>query len=144
MAKVLGTLAEALGLAHKSLLADLGTLEATVQPTTSAGIEVLRSRLASAHTRLVDHFRLEEENGYMDAVRKREPRLEKTIELLAREHRELLNSLANLTEQANNSAAIDGPLRSNVRSWVEAVRRHEHQENELVQTAFNMDLTAED
>src|SRR5208282_360511 len=93
--------AEALALAHRALLSDLRELEQAASRPSQEGLEDLRARLGAAHTHITEHFRFEEENGYMDAVRKREPRLERTIEQLAAEHRELARTLSSLIGEAS-------------------------------------------
>jgi hypothetical protein len=81
--------AEALGQAHVALLADLRELEQATRPFSGEGLEELRTRLGAAQAHISEHFRFEEQNGYMDAVRKREPRLERAIQQLAEEHEQL-------------------------------------------------------
>ena len=81
---------------------------------------------------------------YMDAVIKREPRLERTIEQLAQEHRELLESLTAIIGEGRTSTKLNEAFRNKVHAWVERVRQHETHENEVVQDAFNLDLGAED
>jgi hypothetical protein len=136
--------AEALGQAHVALLADLRELEQAVRPSSGEGLPDLRARLGATHTHITEHFRFEEQNGYMDAVRKREPRLERTVQQLAEEHRQLARSLEVLIEQARAATSLDDPFREEVRGWVERVRRHEVRENDVVQDAFNLDIGAED
>jgi hypothetical protein len=80
----------------------------------------------------------------MQTLRKREPRLERAIDLLAGEHRQLAQSLSELIKEAALASSISGSLRKQIRGWIEAVRRHEIRENEFVQGAFNLDIAAED
>jgi hypothetical protein len=77
-------------------------------------------------------------------VRKREPRLERTIQELADEHRQLMQSLETLRQQARSDRCPDQPFREVVRRWVKRVQHHEARENGLVQDAFNQDIGAED
>jgi iron-sulfur cluster repair protein YtfE (RIC family) len=138
------SIAEALGQAHVALLADLRKLEQAVHPSSGEGPAGLRARLGEAHAHITEHFRFEEQNGYMDAVREREPRLERAIHQLAEEHRQLARSLEVLIEQARDATSLDDRFRDEVREWVERVRRHEARENDIVQDAFNLDIGAED
>jgi hypothetical protein len=138
------SVAEALGQAHVALLADLRKLEQAVRPSSGEGLEDLRARLGAAHTHITKHFRFEGQNGYMDAVRKREPRLERTIQLLAEEHGQLRQSLDALTGKARAAVSLSDTLREEVRTWIERARRHEIRENDLIQDAFNLDIGAED
>jgi hypothetical protein len=144
MKQTRASIAEALTQAHATLLHDLGKLEEAVQPASSEGLAQLRSRLAATRTHIARHFHFEERDGYMDAIRKREPRLERTVQLLAEEHGELLTSLDALVKEAEKAAKLDNGFRDKVRGWVDRVRRHEVREGELVQDAFNLDIGAED
>ena len=138
------SVAEALGRAHVALLADLRELEQSARPSSGEGLAGLRARLGATQTHVTEHFRFEEQNGYMEAVLKREPRLERAIQQLAEEHRSLAQSLAVLVERAKAGTSLDDPFREEVRGWVERVRQHEARENEVVQDAFNLDIGAED
>jgi hypothetical protein len=136
--------AKALGQAHRVLLADLRDLEQGVSPSSGEPQEELRARLGRTRAHLTEHFRYEEQNGYMDVVRKREPRLERAIQQLAEEHGQLKESLDALSGQAWAATSMNDKLRQEIRDWIERVRRHEIRENDLVQDAFNLDIGAED
>jgi hypothetical protein len=135
---------EALHRAHAALLKDLGTLEEVARPTSVKGLAKLRTRLRATRAHITKHFRFEEQEGYMDAVRKREPRLERTIRQLAEEHHELAQSLEALIGDVEGATRVEGKFCDHIRSWVERVRRHERRENGLVQNAFGLDIGAED
>jgi len=135
---------EALGRAHAALLEDLRNLKAAIRPSAGEKVADLRARLRATQTHVTEHFRFEEQNGYLDAVQKREPRLERTIHQLADEHRQLAHSLELLLDHAGVSATLDEPLREEVREWIKRVRRHESHENDVIQDAFNLDIGAED
>lgn len=136
--------ADGLRLAHAALLEDLRKLEATVHPRSENGLVGLRARLGATQAHVTEHFRFEEANGYMDVVRKREPRLERTIQHLAEEHRQLARTLDALIGQASEATSLSDPLRDGVRDWIARVRQHEDHENDLIQNAFNLDIGAED
>jgi hypothetical protein len=93
---------------------------------------------------LSNHFRLEEENGYMAWVLEREPHLERTVEHLHDEHRSLADTLDRLIREASTKNTLDESLREQARAWLEQVRQHEARENRLVQDFFNLDIDAED
>jgi hypothetical protein len=135
--------AEALGFAHATLLEDLRKLAQAARPGSAEGLPELCARLAVTQAHLLEHFRFEEHNGYMDAVRKREPRLERAVQDLAEEHGQLARSLAELLGRAGATSPDDG-VRQAVLDWVERVRRHEGRESALVQEAFGTDIGAED
>jgi hypothetical protein len=142
--KTENSLAESLGRAHGALLADLRELEKAVGTASGEALAELRDRLRATDAHISEHFRFEEQNGYMDAVRKREPRLVRPIDELAQEHGELRQTLAALTERAGACTSLDDALREEIRDWIRRVRRHEARENELVQGAFNLDIGPED
>jgi hemerythrin-like domain-containing protein len=135
---------EALGRAHTDLLDDLRRLEGADRPASGAGPSELESRLAATQAHITEHFRFEEEGGYMDALRKDQPHLERAILQLAAEHRELAQAVAALLEQARAVRDLDGKVRDAVREWIARVRRHETRENQLVQDAFNRDIGSDD
>ena len=144
MERTENSVAEALARAHVALLADLRELEQATGSSSGKRLAELRVRLSTTRTHLAEHFRFEEQNGYMDAVQKREPRLERVIQQLSEEHGELAQSLAVLIEQAKAVTSLDCPFREAVRRWIKRVREHEVRENELVQDAFDLDIGAED
>jgi len=136
--------AEALSRAHATLLDDLRNLEETVRSVSGEGLAELRARLSATCAQITAHFRFEEQNGYMNTVRKREPRLERTIQQLADEHRQLAESLDCLVREYGAATSLEDTLRKEIRAWIEHVRQHEARENDLVQNAFNLDIGAED
>lgn len=138
------SVAEALGLAHAALLDDLNKLAGAACPASGEGLEELGRRLRATQAHVAEHFRLEEENGYLGDVRRREPRLERDVTHLAEEHRALKQSLEALALEAEAIARRERELREQVRAWAKSLRRHEARENRLVQDAYNMDLGAED
>jgi hypothetical protein len=131
---------DALGHAHAALLHDLHELEEAARPGASTGRAELGNRLGAVYWQMIEHFRFEEENGYMDAVRKREPRLERAVQQLAEEHRQLKQDIEALLSQVPGQ----GGFGEQVRTWIGQVRAHEIRENRLVQEAFDLDLGAED
>jgi hypothetical protein len=138
------SVAEANSRAHAALLRDLQALEVVGRSAAKHGLESLRARLETTRAHIVEHFRFEEENGYMEAVRKREPRLERAVDQLADEHRQLLDSLDALRTEIASAANEDGTVAAKVTAWVQKVQQHEARENHLVQDAFGLDIGAED
>jgi hypothetical protein len=137
-------LAEALGRAHDILLADLRKLEQAIRPARGDDLTELRKRLEATGSHIARHFRYEEENGYMPAVRKLQPRLERAAQQLVEEHAQLTESLEALIREAHALPEVNETFCQKVREWVRSLRRHEGRENELVQDAFNLDIGAED
>jgi hypothetical protein len=136
--------AEALGRAHTALLDDLRWLEEAACPPPGDGPSELETRLAATQGHVTDHFRFEEQDGYMDALRTSQPHLERAIGQLAEEHRDLAAALAALLEQAREVRHLHGKASAAVREWIGRVRRHEARENQLVQEAFNRDIGTDD
>lgn len=137
-------LAEELTRAHASLLAAVRNLETSLQPTVKTSLAELRAELIATQKQILDHFRYEEQNGYLDAVRQREPRLEHNIEALEEEHRQLADTLAHLREKVYATTSLEPGLRAEILDWIGALRHHEARENLLVQDAFNFEASAED
>jgi hemerythrin-like domain-containing protein len=135
---------ETLRQAHVALRNELKGLEAAVCATEAAGSAELKIRLDAIRAHVTRHFRAEEEDGYMEAVRKREPHLGRVIDKLRDEHGELAGSLEELMQRARVSPRLDDAFREQVTTWIGRIRRHEASENELVQGAFNLDVAAED
>jgi hypothetical protein len=107
-------------------------------------VEDLRARLTAARAHLLDHFRFEEQNGYLDTVKKREPRLDRAIQHLVQEHRELTGRLDALIDEAAGASNVSESMRQAVPQWLTRLASHEQRENELVQDAFDFDIGAED
>lgn len=137
-------LAEALRHAHLALGEDLRKLEAALAPASRKGLAELRAWLTATKVHITEHFRFEEENGYMDAVRQREPRLERNIQHIADEHRQLAEALDALIKASRTAASVEDGLCQEVRAWIEHIRQHEARENELIQNAFNLDIGMDD
>jgi hypothetical protein len=144
MNKTNASLAVAMAEAHRALLRELEDLERSAQPCSAAGPKDTSARLAGLRTRLDDHFRFEEQNGYMQPVLARAPHLERTVNQLRGEHDELRRSLVALVEEAGAARAPGADFWQKVRQWITLVREHEARENLLVEEAFNREFAAED
>jgi hypothetical protein len=138
------TFVEAISRVHKALLKDLRRLEEQVASGSEDVLPIVIARLERTQNHLAEHFRYEEQDGYMDGVRKREPRLERAIEQLGSEHRLILHSLESILEEARLASALDSALQEKILAWMELVREHERREDELIENAFNLDINAED
>ena len=129
--------------AHRELLARLRELEAAPAAPAEAATPWC-VRLDGARAVLADHFRFEEEGGYMDAVLQREPELGHKVEELRQQHVQLLAALDELRTVARTPDPLPAEFGERVRAWVRQLRHHESQENLLVQEAFNVNTAAED
>jgi len=142
MEKTTGTVAEALRQAHAALTQDMNELEAMLASSPAAA--PLHARLQTMRADLAKHFAFEEQNGYMAEVRRREPRLEHAIQQLAREHQELLQGLDTLLHDCVMSRTVDESLKARTLAWLRRLRKHELCENDLVQDAYQFDVSGED
>jgi hypothetical protein len=138
MANVQPAEAECLRQAHATLRKDLGELEAAA----GAPPAVLDALLRRARAHLAEHFRFEEENGYLSAVLLRDPNRGRQVEQLRDEHRRLFATLEALLDAAGRG--VTAATGAKVLEWVAEVRRHEEREDTLVQDVFNVDTGAED
>lgn len=131
---------DAMRRAHAKLRADLGLLEEAAGPSSETGIKGLCDRLAATRNHVADHFRLEEQNGYMDAFRTRQPRLERAIQTLRDDHADLLRALDGVIHNATRAISVEDPLREQVRNWLGELRQHEDRENRLIEDAYDLDV----
>jgi hemerythrin len=138
------SIVEALRQAHVALHRELAGLEQAARSPSGTDSADMRSLLERTRADILEHFRFEELNGYMNAVLDREPNLARTVENLREEHRQIAQELDSLIERTKTERALDDVFRDRVRLWIESVRRHETDENTLVQDAFNVDFAAED
>ncbi len=135
---------EALGGAHQALLEALHALEAAATSGSIPDAAEMKTRLQQIQQHLREHFHLEEDGGYMDAVLKRDPHRERTVADLRQEHRDMGQTLKSLVEEARALKVLDDAFAARVRAWIHQVRDHESRENMLVQEVFNLDIGAED
>ena len=135
---------EALARAHAALREELNGLEGAAHAPAEVLPLELRNDLERVRACLLEHFRFEEANGYMNHVLRRAPNLERTAEQLRQEHWALAQALDALLEEASHPRLAGPVLRDRVLVWLEQVRAHESRENLLAEEAFNRDLTAED
>ncbi len=142
MGRPRASLAELLNRAHAVLLGDLEKLEETARSPTTGRSARFAAHLRRVQRHLIDHFRFEERNGYMSAVRKREPQLDQEVNRLLQEHRQLAQALNALIEQAGQSRG--GVPAEQVQAWIAQVRFHESRENALIEEVFNRDIIAAD
>ena len=133
------TLADDMHRVHAALRHDLERL-----PEVLAAPAEARHFLAELRAHVAQHFRCEEEGGYMAAVLQRRPQDERVVRRLLAEHRPLLEGLDVLVKEAGPAKQIDDGFRARVRTWAELLRRHEAEENVLVEDAFNQDIGQDD
>ena len=103
-----------------------------------------RRHLLTLRARVLDHFRQEEQGGYMGPVLELQPQQERIVRALLGEHRRLTEALDALVQEATATTVMGNGFRQRVRAWVEELRRHEADENVLVEDAFNRDVGQKD
>jgi signal transduction histidine kinase len=138
------SLAEVIQRAHHMLLADLSRLEELGCTSARGSVAELNTQLRTVQTHLLRHFRLEEQDGYMDAVLKRDPGQERAVQQVLSEHQQLSESLSALIKDLSDRLRIEEALRLQLGEWIESVRQHESRENLLIENVFNQDIGAED
>ncbi len=128
--------ADALHEAHADLLRDLQELEKAAGARSAVGPKDLGTRLEHARKHLTDHFRFEEQGGYMAPVLKEEPRLEPVAQELLAEHGQMTKALDALVQEVSRAPAVQDDHRERIRALLSQVRHHEARENQLVQEAY--------
>jgi len=137
------TYGDALLQTHRALLKSLHAL-GVVSQTMTEDRQSLLACLDTTRDRLAEHFRFEEQSGYLASVLEYQPHLKRTVGRLAQEHDELLHCLDELRAEARTSQAVAMLLRQKVSRWIQRVRRHERREDVLVQDAFIVDLNGDE
>lgn len=138
------TLADAMMQAHGVLMKDLKELGKLIRGASPPAPGLLKVRLLALQQHVSEHFRFEEENGYMSEVLKRKPHLNREVANLRTDHRLLTESLDQLITEAESRAGPDEQWRQRLDAWLAEIHRHEIRENDLIQDAFNLDISAED
>jgi hypothetical protein len=128
--------AEALHEAHNNLFRDLQELERAVGPGPEASPAELGASLEKVRSHLAEHFRFEEDGGYMAPVLAEEPRFTSLAEELLAEHGQMAQALDAIVREVARSFAVQEGSRQKVRAFVGQVRHHESRENNLVQEAY--------
>ena len=124
--------AEALHEAHVDLLGHIQELEKALG-SAERPAELL-TRLEKVRTDLTNHFRFEEDGGYMAPVLKAEPHFAPAIQELLAEHGQLADGIDALIRDVG--AGPFQEFREKTHDWIRHVRHHEARENNLVQEAY--------
>ena len=129
---------------HKVLEAELEKLDKTVSPAAQTALTDLYTCLDKIHSHLLHHFQFEDEGGYMADVVSMAPQKNRLVEDLHAEHKVLGEEIGHLVDQAKVVEGSLDALRQKITAWVAKVEAHEHQENTLVQEAYNLDIGNKD
>jgi hypothetical protein len=128
--------ADALHEAHADLFRNLLQLEESVRLGSSESQPELSIRLGNVRTHLSEHFRFEEQDGYMAPLLKEEPQIGPVVQELLDEHRQLAEALDALLQEVSAAQSLSEGFPERVRAWVKHVRQHESRENSLVQEVY--------
>jgi len=137
-------LSDAMAKAHAVLMKDLKELGQCLRSPDQAAPGQLCGRLTALQKHVAEHFRFEEQNGYMSDVLKRKPNLERDVERLQSDHRQLTETLEQLVTEAQANVVLDETWYRTLEGWLTEIKGHEIRENELIQDAYNLDISAED
>lgn len=129
---------------HRALAADIEKIELALKASQEQAQKPLCAALEATQHCLKRHIRLEETDGYMSEVLEREPRLERQVRELEADHLQLRRSVEKLLEEARAPLQPDAALKDRIRKWIKHLRQHGEKETDLVQEAFNRDLSGED
>jgi hypothetical protein len=130
------TFAEAMHEAHTVLFGNLKELDEAVRPESGKRGAALGTCLEQVRAHLLEHFRFEEQGGYIAPVLREEPRFSSEIQELLAEHGRLARDLDALIHEARAPGTSQEVLRDRIRAWVKVLRHHESRENQLVQEAY--------
>ena len=130
------TFAESLQQAHIDLLGDLQQLDEAVRSEPGEIPAGLGTRLREIQAHLAEHFRFEEQDGYMAPVLEEEPRFAPVVQELLAEHHQLAKALDALLEEVRAVHSLPAGFWERVQAWIKQVRHHEPRENFLVQEAY--------
>jgi hypothetical protein len=126
--------------AYAALDNDLQRLGATLQSSGPA----THAQLLAVRTRLDEYFQLEEHNGYMDTVLKRDPGVARALNDLIGVRHGLMQTVEKLTAEAKTRTSFDNEFSDRLHAWIQSVRDYETRKNIVAEDAFNRDTGAED
>lgn len=135
---------------HELLQRIIATTQTSLEsPIEAAGwLDTLRDTFEHLRAHLIKHFAIEESEGYMIAVTQRRPDKVEQVRRMRDEHvavtaraSEIMTSLREARSMASTQATR---IRAEVRSLLDQIRRHEENENRLIQSVFNTDVNGND
>jgi hypothetical protein len=88
---------------------------------------------------LRSHFRLEETDGYLEAVIEKRPGLMRSIRKLEEQHKQILSDLERIEEACRKKASVEEIERLALRG-LDLLQKHEAAESDLIQEALGSDL----
>jgi hemerythrin-like domain-containing protein len=113
----------------------------------SRKLSTLRFIVQSLQRHLERLFSLEEDDGYMDLVKKKAPRLSRTVEALKLEHEEYRNGIKwivhSLEQITSKDKAKFAAVCDEVLDFLEKLDKHGRKEIDLIQEAFEREVGGE-
>lgn len=134
---------------HQELMRKITEIRTSWQEVCEPGIgpkcDEMANRVADIRRLLLDHFAVEEDGGYLSNVLDFAPQFAEQAAQLCGQHASLLKTLDDLETRLRKpeSGAWDSVSRE-FETFIHDLHDHEHQENNLVQSAFNQDEAAGD
>ena len=100
--------------------------------------------LLKLHDKVFRHFRHEERSGVLEEIGRENPQAAAAVEVLGRDHDRMLADLRTLLGAAMVYSEAKAPEDSRLRRWalstLSHLEQHEHEETELMQKTFCLDL----
>ena len=131
---------------HRALNELMARIDRALEEKTSTVAEV-SDLLAQLGDRLVKHFELEEEGGYFAEALTQAPRLISRANELMIQHPKMTRYARELAGAADPAQQPDlwwKQTRERFKAFQAELQKHESQENDLLQEAYNRDLGAND
>jgi hypothetical protein len=135
--------ADAMKRAQLALQHHLRELEQIVAPPVAEKLPEVRIRLKAVLGLVTEHFRIEEQDGYMQAVKEQDQRFESDLKCLREEHSAMKRELELLIDEADALQQMDDEFSEKIYAWIDRFRMHEKSEIDLVQEAFDVDVGGE-
>jgi len=130
---------------HQELMLKVAEIRTHWQEACKSGGELeyneMADHIADVRRLLKEHFDVELEGGYLNAVLERAPQFTEQATRLCAQHAEFLEALDGMESRlrAHKAEAWDS-VREEFGAFIDELSNHEHRENEMVQTAFNQDI----
>ena len=125
----------------------LDILDRGLEAMVATGWEELRRQTSDLASHLREHFRLEEEGGFMTPVLELQPTAAPAVEALMQEHHFILERLDSVRQQISDSASprrtTENPMEA-LKRVIESLKNHERAEDALIQAVYAQDIGIED
>ncbi|MDX9753604.1 MAG: hemerythrin domain-containing protein [bacterium] len=109
--------------------------------------EELRDLVSELRSHLKEHFKIEEEGGFMTPVLEERPQAESVVLHLKKEHEEILDQcddiIQTLTSGSTSPEKLEGVCET-IKNLIQQLGSHEKQEDDLIQTVFVDEIGTKD